>query len=51
MLCQLPNGTFITVTWKLFAPQCTQAQIASKNCPTTGTAYVAAITICGQRLI
>jgi hypothetical protein len=50
MKCLLPNGGYVTVTWRAFAPACTVQQIASNSCSTLNQAYVAAVTVCNQRL-
>lgn len=42
--------TYSNVTWKFFYPQCSVAQIASGTCSGRAGAYVAAITVCNQKL-
>ena len=48
MKCKKGNKT-VDVTWKLFAPRC--PKVGNQNaCGRKSAAYVAAITVCKQRL-
>jgi hypothetical protein len=47
MRCKKADGTYVTVTYKLFYPACSNANLM---CNKTGGAYVAAITVCCQGL-
>jgi hypothetical protein len=49
MRCKKPNGTFTTTTWRLFYPQCPKINV-NNHCNPKAGAYVAAITVCTQRL-
>ena len=42
--------SYTSVTWKFFYPQCSRANIASGTCNGRAGAYVAAVTVCGQKL-
>lgn len=47
MKCKEADGTKTTVTWRLFYPACPKI---NANCNPLGGAYLAAVTICAQRL-
>lgn len=48
--CLNVDNTCTCAPMKIFYPQCTKAQIASGTCYGNRGAYVAAITVCNQRL-
>lgn len=50
MRCKKSDGTYTTVTWRFFYPQCTRANIVSGVCHGKAGAYVAAVTVCAQSL-
>jgi hypothetical protein len=47
MRCLKSNGTIVTVTWRLFYPNCANANL---NCRGGVAAYLSAATICSQGL-
>jgi len=50
MRCKKPSGSYTVATWRFFYPQCTRANLVAGTCGGRGGAYVAAVTVCGQRL-
>lgn len=50
MRCRKPDGTYTIVTMKYFYPRCSRIRQALGICNGLGGAYVAAITVCRQRL-
>ena len=49
MRCKKDNGTYTTVTWRIFYPRCPKVNVQGL-CNAKAGAYVAAITVCTQRL-
>ena len=47
MRCKKMNGSYVTVTWKLFRVSCTNTNL---QCNSNSKAYVPAITVCNQAL-
>lgn len=47
MKCKKADGTYTTVTWKLFYPACPKV---NQLCSPFNGAWVAAITVCNLRL-
>ncbi len=45
--CKKADGSYANVTWRLFYPSCPKL---NQQCNPLGGAYVAAITVCKQRL-
>jgi hypothetical protein len=50
MRCLKPNGTYTTASWKYFYPRCSRIAQALGICNGKAGAWVAAVTVCGQRL-
>lgn len=50
MRCKKSDGTYTTVTWKLYYPQCSRILQALGICSSQAGAYVPAITVCNQAL-
>jgi hypothetical protein len=50
MRCKKSDGTYTTVTWRFFYPQCTRANIVSGVCHGKAGAYVAAVTVKRQQI-
>lgn len=49
MRCKKPDGTYTNVTWLVFYPTCPRINV-NNLCNQLAGAYVAAVTVCGQRL-
>lgn len=47
MKCKKDDGTFKYVTWRFFYPKCPKI---NQLCNPQAGAYVAAVTVCNQRL-
>jgi len=48
MKCKKPDGTYTTVTWRIFYPVC--PKINTVNCNPQAGAFLAAVTVCQLRL-
>ena len=50
MRCLKPNGTYTTTSWKYFYPKCSRQQQVLGICSGKSGAYIAAVTVCAQKL-
>ena len=50
MRCRKNDGTYTTVTWVYFYPQCSRIMQAVGICSARKGAYVPAVAVCNQRL-
>jgi hypothetical protein len=50
MKCKKPDGFYTTTTWKYYRAKCSRIQQSLGICSGLSGAWVAAITICNQRL-
>lgn len=50
MRCKKPDGTYTTIRWLFFYPNCGAILQSLGQCSSTAGAYVPAITVCTQRL-
>jgi len=50
MRCKKPDGTFTTTTMKYYYPRCSRILQALGICNGKAGAWVAAVTVCAQRL-
>jgi hypothetical protein len=50
MRCKKSDGSYVTVTWRLFYPRCSRILQGLGRCSALAGAYVPAITVCNESL-